>query len=109
MAKERDGTIFNKEKHAIYSHLFTTQENKDLPTIQETTKDYNQGPMLETPQRNMRQGIKMFGDAGVHAMRSEMQQLHDRKVMKAMDPKELTRKQKKEALAYLMLLKRKRS
>ena len=64
--------------------------------------------ILETPQMNMRQGIKMFGEEGVQSVKKEMQQLHDRKVMAVRDPKELTPEQKKEALAYLMFLKRKR-
>ena len=50
----------------------------------------------------------MFGEAIVQAVRQELQQLHDRKVMKAKHAKELTREQKKEALAYLIFLKRKR-
>jgi hypothetical protein len=37
-----------------------------------------------------------------------MQQLHDREVMAAKDPKDLTPEQRQEALAYLMFLKRKR-
>ena len=48
----------------------------------------------------------MFGEAGVEAVKKEMQQLHDRGIMKKKEAKELTRAQKKEALAYLMFLKR---
>ena len=57
---------------------------------------------------NIKQGLKMFGEAGVEAVKKEMQQLHDRKVMIAWDPSELTPGLKREALAYLMFLKRKR-
>jgi hypothetical protein len=63
---------------------------------------------LATPQMSMKKGLKTFGKAGVEAVRKEMKQLHDRKVMVPCKPKELTREQKKEALAYLMFLKRKR-
>ena len=42
-------------------------------------------------------------------MKSEMLQLHDRKVMMATIPGELSPEQKREALACLMFLKRKRS
>ena len=63
---------------------------------------------LATPQMSMKRGLEIFGDQGVQAVRSEMQQLHDRKVMDPRPSKELTREQKKEALAYLMFLKRKR-
>ena len=41
------------------------------------------------------------------AVQKEMQQLHDRKVMAVKHSAELTPKQRKEALAYLMFLKRK--
>jgi hypothetical protein len=44
----------------------------------------------------------------VDAVRKEMQQLHDRKVMKPVEHKGLTASQKREALEYLMFLKRKR-
>jgi hypothetical protein len=57
---------------------------------------------------NMTQGIKMFGDAGVAAVKSELQQLHDRKVMAPVMASSLTREQRIAALAYLMFLKRKR-
>ena len=43
---------------------------------------------------------------GVHAVKAELQQLHDLKVMEA---KPLSPSQKREALGYLMFLKRKRS
>ena len=39
--------------------------------------------ILETPQMNMNQGLKMFGEARVEAVKNEMLQLHDRKVMVA--------------------------
>jgi hypothetical protein len=57
---------------------------------------------------NMHQGLRMFGAAGVDAVRKEMQQIHDRKVMAVTKASELTHEQKKQALAYLMFLKRKR-
>ena len=44
---------------------------------------------------NMKQGLKMFGEVGVEAVRKEMQQLHDRKVMIARNACKLTREQKK--------------
>ena len=46
----------------------------------------------------------MFGEAGVNAVKKEMQQFHDRNVMQVINPTKLTHKQKKEALAYLMFL-----
>jgi hypothetical protein len=50
----------------------------------------------------------VFGKDGVAAVKKEMLQLHDRKVMAPKQAKELTPAQKKEALAYLMFLKCKR-
>ena len=51
-------------------------------------------------------GLKLFGSQGISAVKAEMQQLHDLKVM---EPKPLTTTQKREALGYLMFLKRKHS
>jgi hypothetical protein len=63
---------------------------------------------LATPQMSMNQGIKMFGEAGVQAVKKELEQVHERKVMRPCKHRELTSEQKREALAYLMFLKRKR-
>ena len=41
-------------------------------------------------------------------MKKEMQQLHDRKVMQPVNQKDLSPEQKREALGYLMFLKKKR-
>ena len=57
---------------------------------------------------SMNKGIKTFGQAGVDAVKKEMKQLHERKVMEAKKPTELSPKQRREALGYLMFLKRKR-
>ena len=63
---------------------------------------------LVTAQMSMRQGMKAFGEEGVQAIRKELQQLHDRQVMEGVDAKELSAEQRRNALAYLMFLKRKR-
>jgi hypothetical protein len=57
---------------------------------------------------SMNKGLKLFGEAGIEAVRSKMAQLHDRKVMKPVHSRELTPEEWREALAYLMFLKRKR-
>jgi hypothetical protein len=67
-----------------------------------------QGKSLATAQMSMNKGLKIFGKAGIEAVRSEMVQLHDRKVMKLVHSRELTPEERREALAYLMFLKRKR-
>jgi len=57
---------------------------------------------------SMNKGIKTFGQAGIDAVKKEMKHLHKRKVMEAKKPTELTPTQRREALGYLMFLKRKR-
>jgi hypothetical protein len=57
---------------------------------------------------SMKKGLKIFGAQGVEAVKKEMLQLHERKVMEAKPATELSDEQKREALAYLMFLKRKR-
>ena len=107
-----------------YSHLFVTRSNDQHGTIRKTNtgsndqqgaikktgtpEDDQQSTILETAQMNMKQGLKMFGEAVVEAVKKEMQQLHDKKVMIAWDPSKLIPGQKREALAYLMFLKCKR-
>jgi len=59
-------------------------------------------------QWGMKQGLKIFGERGVAAVTKELQQLHDRKVIKPMQAHELTNEQQRKALAYLMFLKEKR-
>ena len=85
-------------KERDYSHLFVeTVDEEDADDTQE----------FQTPQMSMKRGIKLFREDGVAAVRKEMQQLHDRKLMAAKHSDELTPEQKKEALAYLMFLKQK--
>jgi hypothetical protein len=76
-----------------YSHLFVNADED--------------GP-LATPQMSMKRGLKVFGEDGVEAVKKEMLQLHERKVMEPKHATELTQEQRREALAYLMFLKRKR-
>ena len=63
---------------------------------------------LSTPQMSMRKGVKLFGDKGVAAVKKEIQQLHDRGVLRAVHKTDLTWSQVQQALGYLMFLKRKR-
>ena len=63
---------------------------------------------LATPQMSMKKGIKLFGDKGVAAVKIEIQQLHDRGVLKAVHKSDLSWEQIQQALGYLMFLKRKR-
>ena len=61
----------------------------------------------ETAQMSMKKGLKIFGEQGYAAVKKEMQQLHDRKVMQPINQKDLSPAQKREALGYLMFLKKK--
>ena len=56
-----------------YSHLFIKTVNDE--------DEYNNESPLATPQMSMKRGNQMFGEDGVAAVKKEMQQLHDRKVM----------------------------
>lgn len=60
-------------------------------------------------QYSMKKGIKLFGEKGVEAVRVELEQLHERQVMKPVDAKTLTHAEKRGALDYLMFLKEKRT
>ena len=71
-----------------------------------TTKGSDEA--LETPQMSLKAGLRTFGDDGLKAVEKEMRQLHDRDVMKPVHKSDLTAEQRREALAYLMFLKRKR-
>ena len=64
------------------------------------------GEVLETPQMSLKTGLRTFGNDGMRAVDKEMKQLHDREVMIPVHKKSLTHEQRKEALAYLMFLKR---
>ena len=63
--------------------------------------------VLEMPQMSLKTGLRTFGDDGMKAVEKEMHQLHDRDAMKPVHKKCLTPEQRKEALVYLMFLKRK--
>ena len=59
-------------------------------------------------QHSIKKGLKLFREAGAEAVVSEMQQLHDRDVIKPKSANILTSEEKKKALHYLMFLKKKR-
>jgi len=88
-----------------FLHLFANAEHRPHGETEQANEP-KQNTMLETHQMNMQQGIRVFGEKGVKAVKKQMLQLHERKVMRIEDPRELTYEQKKEVLAYLMFLKR---
>lgn len=59
-------------------------------------------------QDGVRKGIKLFGQGGDDAVRTEMQQLCDHEVMEPKSEAALSREDRSNALKYLMFLKQKR-
>ncbi|VEU38525.1 unnamed protein product [Pseudo-nitzschia multistriata] len=126
--ERRDGLRPSRDRS--YNHLKTVgymnnlnarrgQENKGmkqyamvLHALIEFNKDenafYEQVHTILLTQYGMKQGIKIFGERGLQAVKTELQQLHDREVVEPVPAKELTADQKAKALAYLMFLKEKR-
>ena len=91
-----------------YSHRYAGEDfvvGDDTGIILATRGD---DEVLEMPQMSLKAGLRTFGDDGIKAVEKEMRQLHDRDVMKPVHKCCLTPEQRKEALADLMFLKRKR-
>jgi len=63
---------------------------------------------LALTQYNLRQGIRIYGDAALAAVAKEMQQLHDRKTISPRHAHVLSEKEKRGSLNYLMFIKKKR-
>ena len=93
-------------KHTYDPKLYETEHVKqsDMGDVVLTTVDE---ALEDTPQMSMKKGLKMFGEGGYAAVKKEIQQLHDRKVMQPVRRKDLSPEQKREALGYLMLLEKK--
>ena len=88
-----------------YDHRYAS-EDFIIDSVAMTT--HGTSEVLETPQMSLKAGLRTFGNDGVKAVEKEMRQLHDRGVMMPVHKKSLTPEQRKETLAYLMFLKRKR-
>ena len=89
--------------HQYTENNFVIDDDSGIVMTTECT-----GEVLETPQMSLKAGLRAFGDDGAKAVQKEMKQLHHREVMIPVHKKNLTYEQRKEALAYLMFLKRKR-
>jgi hypothetical protein len=59
-------------------------------------------------QYSVKQGLRIYGEAGKEAVYPEMQQLHEMEVVEPKKGSMLTREEKSKALNYLMFLKKKR-
>jgi hypothetical protein len=89
---EVDQEKLNEEMEAKYG---TRTERYDLRPRKKPQYNYfaNSGVTeenLATPQMSMAQGIRMFGNDGIQAVKKELQQVHDRKVLKPRRRFELT-------------------
>jgi hypothetical protein len=69
-------------KQPSFAHLHTIAHTADVVPSES----------IATGQMSMQRGIKEFGSAGLAAVSKEMKQLHDREVMAAKDPTELTQR-----------------
>ena len=87
-----------QRKQRTYDHKYDENAEIYVAQVSEAT--------LATSQMPICRGLKLFGSEGISAVKAELQQLHDLKVMEA---KPLTTTQKREALGYVMFLKRKRN
>jgi hypothetical protein len=69
-----------RRKERSFNHLkgFT---NANVGNVHTNAGVNNNDGLLATAQMSMKKGLKMFGKGGVKAVRGEMQQLHDHKVM----------------------------
>ena len=94
-------------KHAYDPEVYEMGKVNPSDTRDTVLTTVNEGPE-DTPQMLMKKGLEMFSEGGYAAVKQEMQQLHDRKVMQPIQRKDLTPEQKQEALGYLMFLKKKR-
>ena len=67
-------------KHVYDPKLYEMEHEKqsDMGDVVLTTVD---DALEDTPQMSMKKGLKMFGEGGYAAVKKEMQQLHDNKVM----------------------------
>ena len=111
--KMEDTTRYNlrRNRERSYKHLYDPEVfdiekgNDDKGVIMMTTTNVGSE---EIGQMSMKKGLKVFGEPGYAVVKKEMRQLHDRKVMRPINRKDLSPSQKKEALGYLMFLTKKR-
>jgi hypothetical protein len=86
---ERTGAYNLRPRRARdYGHLHTTVGHSVLTQL------------------SMKQGLKAFGDQGREAVLSEIKQLHDRGVIQPKSPSTMSIQDKRDALEYLMFLKK---
>ena len=103
------------QRHALFSAGFskaTKKLEKDHQVycfITQAAETYNNlDASLVTPQYSVERGLKIFKELGSEAVLKELQQMHDMNVVTPQHVKELREEDIRNALPYLMFLKRKR-
>jgi hypothetical protein len=128
----RTGTYnLRPRREVTYAHLHATDGSAaQITGVSEDDADYDIDSVLPTKNDNeispisdeaddaligfiftqvgMNKGLKMYGNRGKEAVKSELEQIVYRKVFKPVPAEQLTREQKRRALQYLMFLKQKR-
>jgi hypothetical protein len=111
MHNEDDNSNEMDSRYGAHSLRYNLRARRERDYLHLKTHSYlhttvgNSSKSLTTPQMSMKQGLRMFGEAGVQAVQAEMQQLHDRNTIKPVHTQDLMPEAKREALAYLMFLK----
>ena len=87
-----------KNRARDYGHAYDPEVYEMGKASPEETRDtvlttVDKGPE-DTPQMSMKKGLQVFGEGGYAAVKQEMQQLHDRKVMQPIRRRDLTPEQK---------------
>jgi hypothetical protein len=103
---EQEQTMDEKYGARTTRHDLRPQKPRDYGHMHVTIEDAIEAIALT--QCSIKRGLKVFGQDGVDAVTSELNQLHIRKVLKPEDADNLTRDEKKGALQHLMFLKQKR-
>ena len=103
------------ERHALFTHGYSEavrkleKDNEVYCLIQQAVESYNDmDASLVTPQYGVERGLKIFKKLGTEAVLKELNQLHQLKVVSPTHIKNMTEHDVKNALPYLMFLKRKR-
>ena len=103
------------QRHALFAHGYSEavkkleRDNEMYCMIQHAVETYNNmDASLITPQYGVERGLKIFKELGTKAVMKELDQMHRMKVVSPMHIKDLSEQDIKNALPYLMFLKRKR-
>ena len=103
VAEDINATMENRYGARISTHGLRPRKPRDYGHLHTTLEH------TVMTQYSVKKGLKIFGEAGVDAVLSELKQLHDREVIEPVKASGLSREEKRKALAYLMFLKKKRT